>query len=135
MQGCDPDRIGKENILRRRFKDEEKHIINRNAVYFPFLFLLMFSASFCLGASNNGTSTVRLNDWKFYFAGKDSSVSYGDVIAVNEYFGRELASLGNMPVGLNACGVVTRDREKKLSWEIVRQRYDFFRKQFAERQE
>ena len=45
------------------------------------------------------------------------------------------ARTADMPVGLNACGMVTRDREKKLSWEIVRQRYDFFRKQFAERQE
>jgi beta-glucuronidase len=43
------------------------------------------------------------------------------------------ARTDDMPVGLNACGVVTRDREKKSSWEIVRQRYDFFSNQFAER--
>jgi hypothetical protein len=43
------------------------------------------------------------------------------------------ARTDDMPVGLNACGVVTRDRGKKLSWEIVRQRYDFFRKQFVNR--
>jgi hypothetical protein len=45
------------------------------------------------------------------------------------------ARTADMPVGLNACGMVTRDREKKLSWEIMRQRYDFFRAQFTERQE
>jgi beta-galactosidase/beta-glucuronidase len=66
----------KENVLRRRFNAGEKHSINRNAVYFSFLSLLLFSASFCPGASNNGCPTVQLNDWKFYFAGKDSSLSY-----------------------------------------------------------
>jgi hypothetical protein len=45
------------------------------------------------------------------------------------------ARTADMPAGLNACGMVTRDREKKLSWEIIRQRYEFFREQFAEKQE
>ena len=42
------------------------------------------------------------------------------------------ARTADMPVGLNACGMVTGDREKKLSWEIVRQRYGFFRNLFKE---
>jgi beta-galactosidase/beta-glucuronidase len=38
----------------------------------------------------------------------------------------------DMPAGLNACGVVTCDREKKLSWFTVQQRFNLLRERFAE---
>ena len=45
----------------------------------------MFSSPLCFGASNNGCSTVQLNDWKFYFAGKDSSLSYIHYDSTRQY--------------------------------------------------
>jgi beta-glucuronidase len=42
------------------------------------------------------------------------------------------ARTADMPAGLNACGMVTRDREKKLAWETMHQRYDFFSNQSVE---
>jgi len=39
----------------------------------------------------------------------------------------------DMPAGINACGMVTRDRERKTAWETVRQRYDLFKNQFVEK--
>jgi beta-galactosidase/beta-glucuronidase len=40
----------------------------------------------------------------------------------------------DMPAGLNSCGIVTHDREKKLSYEVVANRYSFFRERFAAEQ-
>ncbi len=37
----------------------------------------------------------------------------------------------DMPAGLNSCGIVTGDREKKLSCSIVKERYASFRDRFA----
>jgi beta-glucuronidase len=52
--------------------------------------------------------------------------------AYNDYMSyQNKARTGDMPAGLNACGMVTPDRERKASWEIVRQRYDFFSGHFA----
>jgi hypothetical protein len=28
-----------------------------------------------------------------------------------------------MPAGLNACGIVTSDRQRKLSFDVIKQRY------------
>jgi beta-galactosidase/beta-glucuronidase len=41
------------------------------------------------------------------------------------------ARTSDMPVGLNSCGVVTCDREKKLSWFTVQQQFNLLREQFA----
>jgi len=70
------DRNGKENVLRRQVTAKKKQSGNRNAGYFSCIFSLMFSASLSLGASGGGCRGAELHDWKFYFAGKDSSLSY-----------------------------------------------------------
>jgi beta-glucuronidase len=41
------------------------------------------------------------------------------------------ARTADMPVGLNGCGVVTRDRKAKLSYAIIKERYAAFRERFA----
>jgi hypothetical protein len=41
------------------------------------------------------------------------------------------ARTSDMPAGLNACGVVTNDRKKKLSYDVVKQRYCAFRGRFT----
>jgi beta-glucuronidase len=41
------------------------------------------------------------------------------------------ARTSGMPVGLNACGIVTEDRKKKLGYEAVRERYTVLRQQWA----
>jgi beta-galactosidase/beta-glucuronidase len=52
--------------------------------------------------------------------------SYGDYMS---YLNK--ARTPDMPAGLNACGVVTCDREKKLSWFTVQQRFNLLRDRFA----
>jgi beta-galactosidase/beta-glucuronidase len=41
------------------------------------------------------------------------------------------ARTAEMPVGLNCCGIVTQDRKRKLSYEVVKNRYPGFRDRFA----
>jgi hypothetical protein len=41
------------------------------------------------------------------------------------------ARTSGMPVGLNACGIATEDRKKKLGYEAVRERYTVLRQQWA----
>jgi hypothetical protein len=54
--------------------------------------------------------------------------------AYNDYMSyQNKARTGDMPAGLNACGVVTIDRQKKSSWETVRRRYDLFGRHFTEK--
>jgi hypothetical protein len=41
------------------------------------------------------------------------------------------AHTADMPVGLNSCGIVTQNREKKRSYEVVKDRFTAFRDRFA----
>jgi hypothetical protein len=41
------------------------------------------------------------------------------------------ARTSDMPVGLNGCGIVTKDRERKLSYGVVKDRFTAFRDRFA----
>jgi len=40
------------------------------------------------------------------------------------------ARTADMPAGLNACGIVTEDRKQKLSYNVVKERYTAFVKQY-----
>jgi hypothetical protein len=42
------------------------------------------------------------------------------------------ARTADMPLHLNACGIVTRDREKKMSYDVVKERYASYRRIFME---
>jgi hypothetical protein len=37
----------------------------------------------------------------------------------------------DMPVGLNSCGIVSSDRREKKAYQVVRERYNFLKKQWA----
>jgi beta-galactosidase/beta-glucuronidase len=52
--------------------------------------------------------------------------AYADYMTV-----QNKARTPSMPVGLNACGIVTRDRKRKLSYDVVRDRYSFFKEKFG----
>jgi beta-glucuronidase len=41
------------------------------------------------------------------------------------------ARTADMPAGLNACGIVTQDRKRKLSYEVVKERYGSFGRKFS----
>ena len=71
--------------MRRRFKAGGTNISNRNAIFFFCLFLLVFSIAFKARAVNEGCTIVPLNDWKFYFAGRDSSSSYSHFDSTRRY--------------------------------------------------
>jgi beta-galactosidase/beta-glucuronidase len=64
--------------------------------------------------------------------GRRSYVNGMVVWAYADYMtGQNKARTSDMPVGLNGCGIVTGDRQQKLSYSILKERYTSFRDRFA----